>query len=197
MSGIDYLDLLLPTVLTFTTVGRTVGKAIAEVAVKGGNTQGKSVAKNQSTKSNRTEVAQKELTDQDAYEQISQKPQAKIIKFMMDEAKIDIPVLARFLNCQPQSLRNKFNRDSFSIDDLVVTAYACGFNILLKKDGSTNEDEDRVINPETYLKSRGDDAWDRIFALKNKDYVSKRAEYDELKARLAELDKEFQFGDQK
>ena len=50
-----------------------------------------------------------------------------------------------------------------------------------------------VVNPEVYFSSKDPETWERISSLKNNKYAEKKAEYDELKAKLEMLEKEFQF----
>jgi|GEM_PF-3313689 len=184
----NYIDALLMV------SGKALVKGVAAtVSTKGSSQKDKVKAVKKGSTSNQTSQSlEKELTDEDAYDQIDQKPQASIIKWMMDQGEIDLAVLAKFLGYKTQSLRNKFSRDSFSIDDFVITAYACDFDLVLKKKGS-DASTDRLINPETYLSKDGGRTWNRISELKRKNYAEKRAEYEDLKARLAELEKEYQF----
>ena len=128
----------------------------------------------------------------DSEDHLKNKPDSALIMWMIKNSKrkIDIPVLAKYLNCQTQSLRNKLNRNSFSVDDLMITAYACDFSISIKND--SNEDL-YAVDPKVYFSAKDSETWERISSLKNTNYAEKKAEYDELKAKLESLDKEYQF----
>lgn len=112
-----------------------------------------------------------------------------LIKWMMLKSNVNIDSLAEYLGCTKQYLNNKFNRDSFSIDDLVIAAYACNFTItLLENDGNSK----CRIMPEDFFDANPD-VWNRISNIRNCDKESKRAEYEQKKAELERMKKEYGF----
>ena len=54
---------------------------------------------------------------------------SNLIKWLMMQANLNMDSLAAFLGCTKQYLNNKFNRDSFSFEDIIVAAYACDYTI--------------------------------------------------------------------
>ena len=114
-----------------------------------------------------------------------------LIKWMMMKSDVSVDRLAEFLGCSKQYLNNKFNRDSFSIDDLVIAAYACNFTItLLENEGNSK----CRINPEDFFNAEPD-IWNRISSIMDDDRKSKRAEYEQKKAELERLREEYGFDD--
>ena len=107
------------------------------------------------------------------------KTSSAVIREMMDNAKINQKELAEFLGCQPQSLSNKFLRNSFSIDDFIITAFACDYSLILhnKKRGT-----DRELTPEDFFQSKDPGTLARINELKK----------EKIKNRISELRKELE-----
>ena len=190
----NLIDILLDP-LTLTTAS-----AVAETLISASSTQKKKTKavnskvekKMLSTKQVEAQNTEDEITDVDSNDRLKNKPDSALILWMLQNSKqkIDIPILAKYLKCQTQSLRNKLNRNSFSVDDLLITAYACDFSISIKNDSN---EELYAIDPKVYFSSKDSETWERISSLKEKKYAEKKAEYDELKAKLDLLEKEFQF----
>ncbi len=112
-----------------------------------------------------------------------------LIKWMMLKSDVSVDRLAEFLGCSKQYLNNKFNRDSFSIDDLVIAAYACNFTITLLENAGNSKCR---INPEDFFKAEPK-VWNRISSIMNSDRECKRAEYEQKKAELERMKEEFGF----
>lgn len=49
----------------------------------------------------------------------------KMIKTLLDKSGISQSEIASYLDCSVQSFRNKMNRDSFSLYDLIVICHVC------------------------------------------------------------------------
>ncbi|MBP5555352.1 MAG: hypothetical protein J6X94_10855 [Lachnospiraceae bacterium] len=112
-----------------------------------------------------------------------------LIKWMMLKSSVNVDGLAEYLGCTKQYLNNKFNRDSFSIDDLIIAAYACNFTLaLLENDGKC---KCRVM-PEEYFDTNPE-VLARITKIRNFDKESKRVEYEQKKAELERMKKEYGF----
>ena len=121
------------------------------------------------------------------------KTKTALIKKMAEESNTSIETLSEYLGCKPQSLRNKMFRNSFSIDDLVIAAYACGFSVVLKNN-ATNKDT--VIDLVEFFKPMDDDILVRISDLEKKNKAAKRAEYNKLKAELKKMRDEYGFDEE-
>ncbi|MGI6105125.1 MAG: hypothetical protein ACOYD7_02910 [Raoultibacter sp.] len=118
-------------------------------------------------------------------------PKSNMVKWMMDRAQISVERLSRYLGCKPQSLRNKMFRDSFSIDDLVATSYACGFTItFLENEAPGRGEEFLVIDPELFFEKSNPAALDRLKAADDKEMAEKEARYRKLVAELKEMQSE-------
>ncbi len=117
---------------------------------------------------------------------------SNLIKWLMMQAGVSMDTLAEYLGCSKQYLNNKFNRDSFSFDDVVVTAYACDFTLaLLGNDCSTR----RRIDAERFFENYDSTTLSRMKRLKSGDYDNKRAEYEQKKAELERMKKAYGFED--
>ena len=116
---------------------------------------------------------------------------SNLIKWLMMQANLNMDRLAEYFGCSKQYLNNKFNRDSFSFEDVVVTAYACNFTLaLLANDGSSK----RRVDAESIF-DQDPDTWRRISSLKAESTNSKRAEYEQKKAELERMKQEYGFDD--
>lgn len=118
------------------------------------------------------------------------KTKTALIKKMLDDSNTSIDTLAKYLDCKPQSLRNKMFRNSFSIDDLIICAHVCNFSVVLKNN-ATNVDA--VIDIVEFFKPLDDDVLVRISDLDKESKAAKRAEYDRLKAQLDKMKAELGF----
>lgn len=116
---------------------------------------------------------------------------SNLIKWLMQKADLKMDRLAKYLGCSKPYLNNKFNRDSFSFEDIVVASYACDYTLtLLANDGS----EQRRIDAEGFF-SNDSETWNRISGLKAEEIDTKRAEYEQKKAELERMRKEYGFED--
>ncbi len=119
------------------------------------------------------------------------RPKANMVKWLMDKSGVSLDTLASYLGCSRQYLNNKLTRDSFSFDDLLIAAYACGFTFTLTsnevKDGK--QDVYRVDLGEYFKASP--DVLDRISNIKNENIIADniRAEYQK---KMAELEEEME-----
>lgn len=116
---------------------------------------------------------------------------SNLIKWLMMQANLSMDRLAEYFGCTKQYLNNKFNRDSFSFEDIMVSAYACDFTIaLLANDGSKKY----RVDAESFF-DKDPETWSRISRLKAKSTESKRAEYEQKKAELERMKQEYGFDD--
>lgn len=114
----------------------------------------------------------------------SDKTKSALIKKMQDKSNTPIETLAAYLGCNTQSLRNKLFRNSFSIDDLLIAAYACNFSVVLR---NNSNGENIVIDLVDFFKPMNDDVLVRISDLDKEAKKAKQAEYEQLKAKLKEM----------
>ena len=116
---------------------------------------------------------------------------SNLIKWLMMQADLSMDSLAAYFGCTKQYLNNEFNRDSFSFEDIIVTAYACDYTLtFLANDGSGK----RRIDAENYF-DKDAKTWERISGLKADSKDSKRAEYEQKKAELERMKQEYGFED--
>lgn len=116
---------------------------------------------------------------------------SNLIKWLMMQSDISMDGLAAYYGCSKQYLNNKFNRDSFSLEDIIVAAYACDYTlVLLANDGSKK----RRIDPESFF-DEDTKTWERISGLKAEVKYSKRAEYEQKKAELERMKQQYGFED--
>lgn len=110
------------------------------------------------------------------------KTSSAIIRELMDSAKINQKALSVFLDCKPQSLANKFIRNSFSLDDFIIAAFACDYALLLhnKKTGV-----DKELTPEIFFQSKNPETLARINRLKKEKRMNR---ITELRKELKELE---------
>lgn len=120
------------------------------------------------------------------------KTKSALIQKLMTESNTSIETLAEYLDCKPQSLRNKIFRNSFSIDDLLIAAYACDFSIILKNNSNNME---TVVDIVDFFKPLNDDVLVRISDIEQREKNAKRIEYDKLKADLEKIKNKYGFDD--
>ena len=116
---------------------------------------------------------------------------SNLVKWLMMQAGLSMDSLADYYGCSKQYLNNKFNRDSFSFEDIVVASYACDYTLaLLANDGSRQ----RKVDAESFF-DKDAETWNRISGLKSKSADRKRAEYEQKKAELERMKQEYGFDD--
>lgn len=124
------------------------------------------------------------------------RPKANMVKWLMSKGRVSLDTIAEYLGCSRQYLNNKLTRDSFSFDDLVIVAYACGFSFTLT---SNSEDQEKRstyrVDIVDYFKACDDDVLVRISDIEKKSKEAKRAEYESKKAELERMRQEFGFED--
>ncbi len=140
------------------------------------------------------------LSDLSSIDMISptweRRPKANLVKWLMQTGNVSMDTIAEYLKCSKQYLNNKLNRDSFSFDDLLIVAYACGFTFTLT---SNEEDPEKrssfQVDFVDYFRACNDSVLVRISEIENQSKAAKRAEYELKKAELERMKKEFGFED--
>lgn len=54
------------------------------------------------------------------------------VKYMMAKCSLNLDDISEYLGITTQSLRNKLNRDSFSINDLIIISHLCHAELNIK-----------------------------------------------------------------
>lgn len=80
--------------------------------------------------------------------QLDGKRKSNLVKWMMKQSGTKSDKLAEHLKCTKQSLNNKFYRDSFSFEDILISADACNFHFMIVSD---DNDCKRRIELEDFL----------------------------------------------
>lgn len=118
------------------------------------------------------------------------KKKAVLIKELMKKSGISYDLMAESLDCGKQSFINKLNRDSFSINDLLIAAEIAGYRLILTN-GKTGEDI--YIDFAEFLKPLYQDDIERIRKIEKREKAKKKAEYDKLKKELEEMKNKYGF----
>ncbi len=124
------------------------------------------------------------------------RPKSNIVKWLMDKSDLSLDDLAEALGYSPSYLNNKLHRDSFSLDDLIVVAYICGYSLTFTSNNLDQENQESYqIDVKEYFSASNADALMKIVEYEQNMKERKKAEYDELKAKLEKLKAEFGFED--
>lgn len=140
------------------------------------------------------------LRDMDAVDYDNPKwhdrPKTKILKWLMEQSGVGVDLLAEYLGCSKQYLNNKMTRDSFSVDDLIIAAYACGYEFTLTSNTEDKEKrESYVIHIDEYFKAVDDEVLVRISDIEKESKANIKAEYERKKAELERMKQEYGFDD--
>ena len=123
------------------------------------------------------------------------RPKANMVKWMMKQSGTSLEEIAAHLGCSVSYLNNKLTRESFSFEDLLLAAYACGYTFVLVNNNEeiSSDDSFRV----DLLKHFENDqkVLGRINAIEEEKKQAKRAEYEAKKAELAKMKAEYGFED--
>ncbi len=124
------------------------------------------------------------------------RPKSNIVKWLMDKSGRTLDEIAKGLGCTTTYLNNKLHRDSFSLDDMIIIAYICGYRVSFT---SSNPDDKKhstyQIDVLDYFGTSNTDAVERLLEFEKQQKIQKKDEYEELKARLAHLKEEYGFED--
>ena len=121
-----------------------------------------------------------------------QRKKSNLIKWLMQHSHLQLEEMADCLGCSTQYLNNKFNRDSFSIDDLIVAADASGYVVTLVPD---QDGEAVSINFLNWFEDYDEETLARIARIKREHRESKYAEYEALKAEIDRMKQTYHFDD--
>mgnify|MGYP000910665905 CR=1 FL=1 len=140
------------------------------------------------------------LRDMDAVDYDNPKwydrPKTRIVKWLMDQSGVGVDLLAEYLGCSKQYLNNKMTRDSFSLDDLIIAAYACGYEFTLTSNTEDKEKrESYAIHIDEYFKAVDDEVLVRISDIEKESKANIKAEYERKKAELERMKQAYGFDD--
>ncbi len=124
------------------------------------------------------------------------RPKSNIVKWLMEQSGRTLDEIARSLGCKTSYLNNKLHRDSFSVDDMVIIAYVCGYAMTF----TANNPDDTTrstfqIDVEKYFQSYDEEVLNRLRVCEQRLRMQKKDEYEELKAKLAQMKEEYGFED--
>ena len=123
------------------------------------------------------------------------RPKANMVKWMMKQSGTSLEEIAAHLGCSVSYLNNKLTRESFSFEDLILAAYACGYTFVLVNNNEEISSEDSFrVDLLRHFESE-QEVLDRINAIEEKKKQAKRAEYEAKKAELARMKAEYGFED--
>ncbi len=123
------------------------------------------------------------------------RPKANLVKWLMKESGTSLETVAAHIGCSVSYLNNKLTRESFSFEDLLLAAYACGYTFALIKNDV--ELENSALHRVDLLEhfNNDPDVLKRINIIEEKTQKVKREEYEKKKAELDRLRKEYGFED--
>lgn len=124
------------------------------------------------------------------------RPKANMIKWLMKQSGTSLDSVAEHLGCSVSYLNNKLNRDSFSLDDLILAAYACGYSFVLVKNYEL-EDYPSMCRLDLleYFKYSNPEVLKRINVIEEGVQKARREEYEQKKAELERMKEEYGFED--
>ena len=124
------------------------------------------------------------------------RPKSNIVKWMMEKSGRTLADIAEGLNCTTSYLNNKLHRDSFSLDDLIIVAYICGYTMTFTSNNPDAKERSTFqIDVQEYFGSSNVEALERLYEYERRLKDRKKAEYDELKAKLEQMKTEYGFED--
>ena len=135
------------------------------------------------------------------------RPKANMVKWMMKQSGVGLETIAAHLGCQVNYLNTKLARDSFSFEDLIIVAYACGYTFVLANNNGEEEPAFRVdlirhfenSEPEVLERINEIEEKAQLQAARREEYEKKKAEieqeYAKQKAELEKMREEYRIVD--
>lgn len=125
------------------------------------------------------------------------RPKANMVKWMMRQSGVPLEQVAEHLGCTVSYLNTKLARDSFSFEDLILVAYACGYTFTLADNNGDGEAVYRV-DIIRHFENSSPEVLERLDEIEAKAQVeqARREEYETklaaLEKKKAELEAEFE-----
>lgn len=124
------------------------------------------------------------------------RPKSKLVKWLMGVSDKSIAEVAEYIGCQSATLNNKLFRDSFTVEDIVLAAHACGFTLVLINNKTTEGNElFQLIDYKTMFQTKDPDVIARVEKLDDKERQKKADEYQRMKEQLEKMKAEYGFED--
>ena len=126
------------------------------------------------------------------------RPKANLVKWLMKQSGLKLETVAEYLGCSVSYLNTKLARDSFSFEDLIVAAYACGYTfVLVKNDEAIDYPAVNRVDLVTHFENSEPEVLERINAIEEGARTAKLEEYErkkteieqEYKKKMAELER--------
>lgn len=124
------------------------------------------------------------------------RPKSNMVKWMMKQSGVGLDTIAEYLDCSVNYLNTKFARDSFSFEDIIIVAYACGYTFTLANNNGEDEPVYRV-DILKHFEHSAPEILKRIDGIEEKSQLmkEKREEYEQKKAELERMKAEYGFED--
>ena len=109
----------------------------------------------------------------------AERKRSNLVKFMMAGAGETAKSIGKYLDMSRGTFNCKLATDCFSFTELIALGYACGYSFqIVSPDG-----EPFLIDPVDYLKSENPFLLEVITALREKEYLQKKAEFEQMKEK--------------
>ena len=113
------------------------------------------------------------------------RPKANMVKWLMKDSGVSLETIAEHLGCSVSYLNTKLARDSFSFEDLILAAYACGYTfVLVKNNEAIDYPAVHRVDLRNHFENSDPDVLERINAIEERIQNEHRAEYEKKKAEL-------------
>ncbi len=126
----------------------------------------------------------------------SGRPRSNLVKHLMDTSGKTKDEIAACLGITTRYFNNKLHRDCFSLDEIIAVAYVCGYLMVFRgNDPKAQEQRSFQISVHEYFAARDREALLRLYEHDEWVREKKKAEYDDLKARMERIRAEYRFED--
>ncbi len=121
---------------------------------------------------------------------------SNIVKSLMEGTDLSLQDVADCLGKDVPYVNNKLFRNTFSIDEIIIIAYICGYTLTFTSN-NPDEKEHKVLQLDLikFFSEEDEDVLARLCEYEYRRKEKKRAEYNELKAQLEKMKKEYGFED--
>lgn len=120
------------------------------------------------------------------------RPKANMVKWLMKDSGANLETVAEHLGCSVSYLNTKLARDSFSFEDLILVAYACGYTfVLVKNNEAIDYPAVHRVDLRSHFENSDPEVLERINAIEEKIQNEHRAEYEKKKAELERMKAEY------
>ena len=125
----------------------------------------------------------------------SDRPKANMVKWLMKRSGTSLDTVAEYLGCTVNYLNNKLTRDSFSFEDLILVAYACGYTFTLVNNEKADETDSFRVDLFQHFAISEPKVLERINRMEEEKIKAAREEYEQKKAELERMKAEYGFED--